>query len=302
MCNQTRYLIFFQYIGTKYSGAVKLSPNQLFLKKRGVQDHLEDALRRLKPLDPVSLSISSRTDRGVHALSNSAHFDFQRTNDKPPFTEDILVEALNFHLKAEQISITRAYRVPDDFHARFQALSRTYVYRIALGVSYPSQLPLAERDMCWNLRHTELDVEAMSEAGAMLLGTHDFSSFRAVNSDLSFRNPVRTLDVARIQPGRAFVCEHFHREIPFWELTFKSKSFLYKQVRRMTGALVAVGQRRISLTKLKEIMEARDSLAYPKNIIAPARGLFLTRVDYSESDLLSPQTSAGVRSNAKIQM
>ncbi|XP_077428363.1 tRNA pseudouridine synthase-like 1 isoform X5 [Vanacampus margaritifer] len=199
-------------------------------------------------------------------------------------------------------SITRAYRVPDDFHARFQALSRTYVYRIALGVSYPSQLPLAERDMCWNLRHTELDVEAMSEAGAMLLGTHDFSSFRAVNSDLSFRNPVRTLDVARIQPGRAFVCEHFHREIPFWELTFKSKSFLYKQVRRMTGALVAVGQRRISLTKLKEIMEARDSLAYPKNIIAPARGLFLTRVDYSESDLLSPQTSAGVRSNAKIQM
>ncbi|XP_077385362.1 tRNA pseudouridine synthase-like 1 isoform X2 [Festucalex cinctus] len=245
MSTQTRYLIFFQYIGTKYSGAIKLPPHQLLLEKRGVQDHLEDAVRRLKPLNPVSLSISSRTDSGVHALSNSAHFDFQRKNDKPPFTEDILVEALNFHLKAEQISITRAYRVADDFHARFQALSRTYVYRIALGVSHSSQLPLVERDMCWNLRHTE---------------------------------------------------------IPFWELTFKSKSFLYKQVRRMTGALVAVGQRRISLTKLKEVMEARDSLAYPQNVIAPARGLFLTRVDYNESDLLSPQTSAGVFSDAKIQM
>ncbi|XP_077385360.1 tRNA pseudouridine synthase-like 1 isoform X1 [Festucalex cinctus] len=302
MSTQTRYLIFFQYIGTKYSGAIKLPPHQLLLEKRGVQDHLEDAVRRLKPLNPVSLSISSRTDSGVHALSNSAHFDFQRKNDKPPFTEDILVEALNFHLKAEQISITRAYRVADDFHARFQALSRTYVYRIALGVSHSSQLPLVERDMCWNLRHTELDVEAINKAAAMLHGTHDFSSFRSINSELPFKNPVKTLDVASIQPGRAFVCEHFHREIPFWELTFKSKSFLYKQVRRMTGALVAVGQRRISLTKLKEVMEARDSLAYPQNVIAPARGLFLTRVDYNESDLLSPQTSAGVFSDAKIQM
>ncbi|XP_061640744.1 tRNA pseudouridine synthase-like 1 isoform X2 [Phyllopteryx taeniolatus] len=292
MCNQTRYLIFFQYIGTKYSGAVKVPPHQL--ERQGVQDHLEDAIRRLRPLNTVSLSISSRTDRGVHALSNSAHFDFQRKNDKPPFTEDILVQALNFHLKAEQISITRAYRVPDDFHARFRALSRTYVYRIGLGVSHPSELPLIERDMCWNLRHMELDVEAMSEAAAMLLGTHDFSSFRAVNSDMPFKNPVKTLDVARIQPGRAFVCEHFHREIPFWELTFQSRSFLYKQVRRMTGALVAVGQGSISLTQLKEIMEARDSLAYPQNLVAPARGLFLTRVDYRESDLLlSPRTSTG---------
>ncbi|XP_061689723.1 tRNA pseudouridine synthase-like 1 [Syngnathoides biaculeatus] len=292
MNHQTRYLIFFQYIGTKYSGVVKTLPHQP--RRRGVQDHIEDAIRRLKPLNPVSLSISSRTDSGVHALSNSAHFDFQRTIDKPPFSEDILVDALNFHLKAEQISITRAYRVPDDFHARFQALSRTYVYRIAPGLPRPSQLPLMERDMCWNLRHMELDVGAMSEAAATLLGTHDFSSFRAVNSDMPFKNPVKTLDVARIQPGRAFVSEHFHREIPVWELTFQSRSFLYKQVRRMTGALVAVGQGRLSLTKLKDIMEARDSLAYPQNIVAPARGLFLTRVDYRESDLLlSPQTSTG---------
>ncbi|XP_057701898.1 tRNA pseudouridine synthase-like 1 isoform X2 [Corythoichthys intestinalis] len=251
-----------------------------------------DAIRRLRPLNPVSLSISSRTDRGVHALSNSAHFDLQRKNDKPLFTEDVLVEALNFHLKDEEISITRAYRVPADFHARFRALSRTYVYRIALGVSHRSQLPLTERNMCWNLRNTELDVGAMSEAATVLAGTHDFSSFRAVNSDLPFKNPVKTLDVARIHPGRAFVCEHFHREIPFWEFTFRSKSFLYKQVRRMTGALVAVGQGRISLGELKEILEARDSLAYPPNIVAPACGLFLTRVDYNQSDLLpSPQTS-----------
>ncbi|XP_054472815.1 tRNA pseudouridine synthase-like 1 [Anoplopoma fimbria] len=290
MHNWARYLIFFQYIGKKYSGAVKVPPHQL--RRKGVQDHLEEAIRRLKPLNPVSLSVSSRTDTGVNALSNSAHFDLQRKNDKPPFTEDILVEALNFHLIEEQIRITRAHRVPDDFHARFRAQSRTYVYRIALGVSHHSLLPLTERDLCWNLRNKELDVGAMREAAALLVGTQDFSSFRAVSSDMHFKSPVKTLDVASVQPGSSFVQAHFHREIPFWELTFTSRSFLYKQVRRMTGALVAVGRGQISVPQLQEILEARDSLAYPQGLAAPAQGLFLTRVDYRETDLqLSQQTS-----------
>ncbi|XP_068576251.1 tRNA pseudouridine synthase-like 1 [Cebidichthys violaceus] len=290
MHNWARYLVFFQYIGTNYRGAVKVPPNQLV--RKGVQDHLEDAIRRLRPLNPVSLSISSRTDTGVHALSNSAHFDLQRNNDKPPFTEDILVEALNFHLKAEQIRITRAHRVPNDFHARFRARSRTYVYRIALGISHHSLLPLTDRDLCWNLRNQKLDVGAMREAAALLVGTQDFSSFRAVNSDIHFKSPVKTLNVASVQPGSSFVHAHFHREIPFWELTFTSRSFLYKQVRRMTGALVAVGRGQLSVPQLQDILEARDSLAYPQGLAAPAHGLFLTRVNYSEMDLqLSQQTS-----------
>ncbi|XP_067359371.1 tRNA pseudouridine synthase-like 1 isoform X4 [Channa argus] len=224
MHNRARYLIFFQYIGTNYSGAVKVPTHQLV--RKGVQDHLEDAIRRLRPLNPVSLSISSRTDTGVHALSNSAHFDLQRKNNKPPFTEDVLVEALNFHLRTEQIRITRAHQVPDDFHARYCAQSRTYVYRIALGISHYSQLPLTECSLCWNLRNMQ---------------------------------------------------------IPFWELTFRSRSFLYKQVRRMTGALVAVGRGELSMPQLKDILEARDSLAYPQGLTAPAQGLFLTHVDYREA-------------------
>uniref|UniRef100_A0A0F8BYV5 tRNA pseudouridine synthase n=1 Tax=Larimichthys crocea TaxID=215358 RepID=A0A0F8BYV5_LARCR len=290
MNSWARYLIFFQYMGTKYNGAVKVPPHQLH--KKGVQDHLEDAIRRLRPVNPVSLSVSSRTDTGVHALSNSAHFDLQRKNDKPPFSEDILVQALNFHLRTEQIRVTRAYRVPDNFHARFRAQSRTYVYRIALGIPHQSLLPLTDYELCWNLHNMELDVRAMREAAALLVGVHDFSSFRAVNSDISFKSPVKTLDVASIQPGSSFVQTHFHREIPFWELTFTSRSFLYKQVRRMTGALVAVGQGQLSVPQLKEVLEARDSLAYPQGIIAPAHGLFLARVDYKETDLqFSPQPS-----------
>nr|XP_020448625.1 tRNA pseudouridine synthase-like 1 [Monopterus albus] len=291
MQNSTRYLIFFQYIGTKYSGAAKVPSYQLE-RRKGVQDHLEDALRRLRPLNPVSLKVSSRTDRGVHALSNSAHFDLQRKNDKPLFTEDILVKALNFHLGTEKIRITCAHRVPDDFHARFCAQSRTYVYRLALGVPHYSLLPLTECNLCWSLGNMELDVGAMRKAATLLVGTHDFSSFRAVNSDITFKNPMKTLDVAAIQPGSSFVHANFHREIVFWELTFRSRSFLYKQVRRMAGALVAVGQGRLSVPELKDILEARDSLAYPRGLAAPPDGLFLTRVDYRDADLQLPQQTS----------
>ncbi|XP_055365299.1 tRNA pseudouridine synthase-like 1 isoform X2 [Betta splendens] len=281
MHNCARYLIFFQYIGTKYSGAVKVPAHQGL--KRGVQDHLEDALRRLKPLNPVSLFISSRTDTGVHALSNSAHFDLQRRNDKPIFTENVLVDALNFHLRKEQIRVTSAHRVRDDFHARFCARSRTYVYRLALGIAHHADLPLTEGDLCWNLHNMELDVGAMREAADVLVGTHDFSSFRAVSSDLPFKSPVKTLDVVNIRPGGSFAHAHFHRDIPFWELTFRSRSFLYRQVRRMTGALVAVGQGKLSVPQVKALLEARDSLAYANLLAAPPQGLFLTRVDYRET-------------------
>ncbi|XP_049429455.1 tRNA pseudouridine synthase-like 1 [Epinephelus fuscoguttatus] len=295
MHNRARYLIFFQYIGTKYCGAVKVpQPGST-----GVQEHLEDAIRRLRPLNPVFLSISSRTDSGVHALSNSAHFDLQRKNDKPPFPEDRLVDYLNYHLSEEQIRITHAHRVPDNFHARYCAQSRTYIYRIALGITHSSPLPLTEYGLCWKLSNTELDVGAMQEAIALLVGTQDFSTFRAVNNDMPFVNPVKTLTVASIQPGGSFAQAHYHREIPFWELTFKGRSFLYKQVRRMTGAVVAVGQGKLSVPQLKELLEARDTLAYPKDMAAPAHGLFLTRVEYKETDLqLMKQTSEELSSSS----
>lgn len=282
MHNNARYLIFFQYIGTKYSGVVKAPHQQV---KKGVQNYIEDAIQKLRPLNPVSLFVSSRTDTGVHALSNSAHFDLQRKNNKPPFTEDILVEALNYHLKPEQIRITQALRVPADFHARYRAQSRTYVYRVALGISHHALLPLTDHNLCWGLRNTELDIKAMNEAAALLVGTHDFSSFRAINSEMPFKNPVKTMDVVSIQPGSSFALAHFHREFPFLELTFRSRSFLYKQVRRLTGALVAVGQGVLSVPHLEEILEARDTLAYPQGLAAPPHGLFLTQVGYRDEDL-----------------
>ncbi|MEQ2300732.1 hypothetical protein AMECASPLE_028864 [Ameca splendens] len=182
-------------------------------------------------------------------------------------------------------TVTHAHRVPDNFHARFRAQSRTYIYRIALGVTHHTLLPLTDENLCWSLRNTELDIDAMREAAALLVGTHDFSSFRALNSDMPFKSPVKTMDVVAIQPGSSFARSHFHREMQFWELTFKSRSFLYKQVRRMTGALVAAGQGLLSVSQVKQILDSRDTLAYPQGVVAPAQGLFLKSVDYKESDL-----------------
>ncbi|XP_047438706.1 tRNA pseudouridine synthase-like 1 [Mugil cephalus] len=290
MHNCARYLIFFQYIGTKYKGVIKIPPHEV--GKTGVQNHLEDAIQRLKPVNPVRLWISSRTDTGVHALCNTAHFDLQRKDDKVPFTEDILVKALNDHLMTEHVRITHARRVPNDFSARFRAQSRTYVYRLALGFGRSSMLPLPDSYLCWSLPNTELDVKSMHEAADLLVGTHDFSTFRAVSSDMPFKDPVKTMDVVSVKPGNSFASAHFHRDVPMLELTFTSRSFLYKQVRRMTGAIVAVGQGRLSVPQFKEVLEARDSLAYPQGLTAPPFGLFLTRVDYNETDLqFSPQLS-----------
>ncbi|XP_072442579.1 tRNA pseudouridine synthase-like 1 isoform X4 [Chiloscyllium punctatum] len=225
MAAKARYLIFFQYCGTRYSGVMKSPSDQTIL---GVQNYLENAVQKLRPVNEVNIAISSRTDSGVHALCNSAHLDIQRKEGKPPFSAELLVNALNFHLKPEPISVIKAFHVADNFSARFRALSRTYVYRLVTGCWHHSQLPVFERNLCWPVSNTHLK---------------------------------------------------------FWELTFRSRSFLYKQVRRMTGALVAVGQGRLMPQHIADLLEMRDSMAYPQNIIAPPDGLFLKNVEYDTKDL-----------------
>ncbi|XP_048417722.1 tRNA pseudouridine synthase-like 1 isoform X2 [Stegostoma tigrinum] len=267
MAGKARYLIFFQYCGTRYSGVMKSPSHQPIL---GVQNYLENAVQKLRPVNEVDISISSRTDSGVHALCNSAHLDIQRKEGKPPFSAELLVDALNFHLKPEPI----------------RALSRTYVYRLVTGCWHRSQLPVFERNLCWPVHNIPLNVDIMKEAAQILLGTHDFSTFRSLNSETPFKSPLKTLLQVDIIPGFSISLQQdFHSHLKFWELTFKSRSFLYKQVRRMTGALVAVGQGKLMPRHIADLLEMRDSRAYPPNIIAPPDGLFLKNVEYNTKDL-----------------
>ncbi|KAH1175683.1 hypothetical protein KIL84_022208 [Mauremys mutica] len=203
---KTRYLVFVQYFGTKYSGVMETLTDQPVL---GVQNYLERAAQNLRPVTPIKFYVSSRTDTGVHALCNSAHLDVQRAVGKPPFPASVIVSALNYHLKPEPIRILSAYRVSDNFHARFSALSRTYIYRLVTGCSHHSQIPVFERDLCWAPKGDHLNVPAMQEAAGSLLGTHDFSTFRSVSSEKPFKSPIKTLAQADIRPSSGFMSHHY---------------------------------------------------------------------------------------------
>ncbi|NXU49349.1 PUSL1 protein, partial [Turnix velox] len=277
-CPPARYLVFFQYFGTKYSGVMETRSEQAVL---GVQNYLQKAAQNLKPTVPIKFHISSRTDTGVHALCNSAHLDIQRAPGKPDFNEKQILHCLNYHLRPEPIRILSVHRVANSFHARFSALSRTYIYRLLLGCSHHSEIPVFERDLCWAPVGGHLDVVAMQEAAQFLLGTHDFSTFRSINSETPFQSPVRTILQVDIQPSAGFLSHHYeHRGLEFWELKFRSRSFLYRQVRRMVGALVAVGQRKLAPHHIKELLEMKHSQAFPPNAMAPPTGLFLKMVEY----------------------
>ncbi|XP_042850235.1 tRNA pseudouridine synthase-like 1 isoform X3 [Panthera tigris] len=277
---RARYLVYFQYLGTEFkyvfrtshscprppsvsrhpSGVAAIRGSQRAI---GVQNYLEEAAKRLNSVVPVKFTISSRTDAGVHALSNAAHLDVQRRSGQPPFSPEVLAEALNAHLRHPAIRVLQAFRVPADFHARHAATSRTYLYRLATGCHRPDQLSVFERNRCWALRAGSLDVDAMQEAAQHLLGTHDFSAFQSAGSPAT--SSVRTLRRASVSPdlGSPFVLPQENR-----------------QVRRMTAVLVAVGLGALMPAQVKVILESRDPLGRHQTRVAPAHGLFLKSVQY----------------------
>ncbi|NXT65464.1 PUSL1 protein, partial [Chaetops frenatus] len=241
----------------------------------------QKAAEQLRPSAPIKFHISSRTDTGVHALANAAHLDIQRGPGKAAFSGKQLVQGLNYHLRPEPIRILSAQRVPSTFHARFCALSRTYIYRLLQGCAHYSQIPVFERDLCWAPAGGPLDIPAMREAAEFLLGTHDFSTFRSLSSESPFQCPVRTLLQLEFQPAPGFLSHHYeHRGLEFLEVKVKSRSFLYRQVRRMVGALVAVGQGRLSPQHIQELLQVKDARAFPPHAMAPPSGLFLKSVEY----------------------
>ncbi|ELV12788.1 tRNA pseudouridine synthase-like 1 [Tupaia chinensis] len=270
-CLRARYLVYFQYLGTDFNGVAAVRGTQ---RAVGVQNYLEvvlslqEAAERLNSVVPVKFTISSRTDAGVHALSNAAHLDVQRRSGQPPFSPEVLVEALNTHLRHPAIRVLQAFRVPNDFHARYAATSRTYLYRLATGCPRPDQLPVFERNLCWALQADCLDVTAMQEAAQYLLGTHDFSAFQSAGSPST--SSVRTLRRLTVSSG------------PTSPFVLPQESSYGLQVRRMTAVLVAVGLGALTPTQVKVILESQDPLGKHQTRVAPARGLFLKSVLYGD--------------------
>jgi tRNA pseudouridine38-40 synthase len=220
-----------------------------------VQGVVEAALRALEPEAPA-IAGAGRTDAGVHATGQVAHCDLAR--DWAPFR---LAEALNWHLKPAPVAVLAAERVADDFHARFSATGRRYLYRILCR-----RAPLTlEKGLAWRVGH-ELDAAAMQAAADLLVGRHDFTTFRSAQCQAA--SPVKTLDGFRI--------ERAGQEIRFH---LAARSFLHNQVRSLVGTLERVGAGKWPVARVAEALAARDRAACGP--VAPPQGLYLTGVSYA---------------------
>ncbi|KAM0947508.1 putative tRNA pseudouridine(38-40) synthase [Dioscorea sansibarensis] len=195
-----RYLVAVEYIGTRFSGSQK-QPNC-----RTVVGTLEEAFCKFIG-QPVSIYCSSRTDAGVHALSNVCHVDVERISKRkpgevlPPHEPGVVRRAVNHFLLRNEgdIMVTDVRCVPSDFHARFKAVERTYFYRLLSG---PEPLSTFERERAWHVPE-KLDVHAMKNACKILVGHHDFSSFRAAGCQAN--SPIRTLDELHVAEVASFL-------------------------------------------------------------------------------------------------
>jgi len=219
-----------------------------------VQGAIEDAGKKLNS-GPVTVYGSGRTDSGVHALAQIAHVDFEKT-----LRADQVRDALNFHLVKHPISILAAEAVDAEFHARFDAVERRYLYRI---VDRRPRLAL-DRGRVWRIP-VKLDADAMHEAAQVLIGKHDFSTFR--DGQCQAKSPVKTMDEINVLRAG--------HEI---HLTFRARSFLHKQVRSFTGSLVEVGMGKWDAEDLQAALEARDRTQCGP--VASPDGLYLVQVIY----------------------
>ena len=219
-----------------------------------VQAALENAIMKLSG-ESVTVGAAGRTDAGVHALGQVAHADIAKE-----MLADKMRDALNAHLRPHPVAVLAAEMVPEDFHARFNAIARHYVYRIV-----NRRAPLTfDAGRAWSVQ-ADLDAGAMHAAAQGLVGHHDFTTFRA--AECQANSPVKTLDVLNVVRAGDEI-----------RVSASARSFLHHQVRSMVGTLKQVGTGKWRPSDVRAALEARDRTACGP--VAPPDGLYLVRVDY----------------------
>jgi len=244
-----RYQILIEYVGTSFVGW------QIQKKGNSIQKTVQSVLSKLLR-QKIILHGSGRTDAGVHALEQSAHFDVKNKIQNI----DKIIKSLNFFLNNKMISVINIKSKKNNFHARHSAKERIYLYIILNRLS-PSTI---NKNREWHIRK-KLDINLIKKGSKKLIGTHDFSTFRA--SNCSAKSPVRTINEIIVSKSKIRI-----------KLKFKSKSFLKNQVRSMVGCLKYLGEKKWSLKKFESIFNKKDrkKVAPP----APARGLYLEKINY----------------------
>jgi tRNA pseudouridine38-40 synthase len=243
-----RYKIIVEYDGAPFAGW------QYQENSPSVQRAIMTAIEAFSG-EKVMVQGAGRTDAGVHALGQVAHFDLASERDT-----DTVRDAINAHLRPLPVAILSAEKVPGNFDARRSAVRRHYLYRIA---NRRPDLAI-ERGRAWRLPR-RLDAEAMHAAAQRLVGKHDFTTFRS--TECQAKSPEKTLD--RLDVSR--LGDEIH-------ITAVARSFLHNQVRSMVGSLVVVGDGKWQAADLARVLEARDRSACGP--VAPPDGLYLVKVDY----------------------
>ena len=243
-----RYKLIIEYDGTPFVGW------QAQDNGASVQGVLADAIAAFTG-ERVGVSGAGRTDAGVHALGQVAHVDLTKEWDN-----DTVRDACNFHLRPKPVAVLSAEQVAADFDARFSARKRHYVYRI---INRRADLTL-DQNRVWRVPRP-LDADAMHEAAQLLIGRHDFTTFRA--AECQAKSPVKTLD--RLDVTR------YADEV---RIAAAARSFLHHQVRSMVGSLVHVGDGKWRAADVAAALAARDRTACGQ--VAPPHGLYLVRVEY----------------------
>jgi tRNA pseudouridine38-40 synthase len=243
-----RYKIIVEYDGAPFAGW------QYQDNSPSVQRAIMTAIEAFSG-EKVMVQGAGRTDAGVHALGQVAHFDLASERET-----DTVRDAINAHLRPLPVAVLSAEKVPGDFDARRSAVRRHYLYRIA---NRRPDLAI-ERGRAWRLPR-RLDAEAMHAAAQNLVGKHDFTTFRS--TECQAKSPEKTLD--RLDVSR--LGDEIH-------ITAVARSFLHNQVRSMVGSLVVVGDGKWQAADLARALEARDRSACGP--VAPPDGLYLVKVDY----------------------
>jgi tRNA pseudouridine38-40 synthase len=244
-----RYKLKIEYLGTGLSGWQRQN------EVPSIQQILENAIHKFSNESAV-LYGAGRTDAGVHALGQVAHFDLEKYYD--PYR---IMEAINFFVRPHAIVVIDCVLVDSNFHARFSAIARHYIYRI---INRPGGLVI-DNDRAWWIKKLYIDIGLMEEASSHLIGNHDFTSFRSKSCQA--KSPIKTLSQLRIEKN----CE----EIRFY---LSAPSFLHHMVRNIVGSLVLVGVNKWKPHDIKRAMDAKCRTA--AGVKAPACGLYFAKVDY----------------------
>ncbi len=244
-----RYQILIEYEGSKFIGW------QIQKKGKTIQGFIQKKFSKLLK-EKIILSAAGRTDSRVHANEQSAHFDCKNKINQP----NRFLKSTNHFLNKQGISILEIKKKKNNFHARFSAKMRVYKYIIINRLS----APVLEKNRAWHIMK-ELDLNLMKKGAKKLIGTKDFSTFRA--SSCRAKSPIKTMKLVKIKSTKNKI-----------EIEFRSQSFLQQQVRSMVGCLKYLGEKKWTLKKFEYILRSKKRILCAPP--APPEGLYLKRVIY----------------------